>query len=211
MKAKFYQWAIVCCLNLMPYLSRAAEYTSLLSFEAAGGTERSVYFNDLPDGALVDSQYATLGLTFPDLNDHVLNDSAFYTDDYGLNGNGTITLHFSTEMTSLGVDFPGSLRISLFNNGTLVGVGSRLGGNGEDFFGGLISDRPFNLAVLSDWSDGRAFIDNLYFSPLASNPVPVPESGGQALVLLSIVAIRVSFGILCRSRTSFCRRGWSQQ
>lgn len=137
------------------------------------------------------NQYAGLGVTFSDLNDTTLADTAFLSDGVGLNGHGAVTLRFSSYLTSLGAMFPGALTIQLFSGGSLVGTSAAFGGQGDGFFGGVISDIPFNGAILSDWSDGRVFLDNLYLQ--SPGGPSIPDTGSTTALFASSLAALAMF------------------
>jgi hypothetical protein len=169
------------------FVARAAHagtisYTDLDAFNTALGSHSVIQFTELAEGVTVGEQYASRGVSFTDLNDTILADTAFLSDGFGLNGHGSITLQFSSFVTGLGALFPGALSIQLLSDGTAIGNSAAFGGSGEDFFGGVISDIPFNGAVLSDWTDGRVFLDDLYFGP--STGANVPDTGASAALLV---------------------------
>jgi hypothetical protein len=67
-----------------------------------------------------------------------------------------------------------------------VGESTNFGGSGPGYFGGVVSDLPFDRAVLSDWLYGDVYIDNLH--------VAVPESGPRlAIRSLGTSAVQLSW------------------
>lgn len=146
----------------------ATDYTDKATWQAVwGGDITSVGFADLPSGTVVTDQYADEGLLFTDGNDRTLAYSAT-TDGMLLMGSGRIEIALDTPAAAIGVDYPGGLRIQLFNDaGDLVYTSGNFGGNGAGFFGGVI-DGAFTYVVLSDWVDDFIFIDNVHVG--FSNP-----------------------------------------
>jgi hypothetical protein len=162
-------------------------YTDLNAFNSSVGAESIIRFTEVAEGVTVGSQYANLGVLFTDLNDTTLADTAFLSDGFGLNGHGVVTLQFSSYLTAMGALFPGAMTIQLLSDGSPVGTTAAFGGQGEGFFGGVISDIPFNGAILSDWSDSRVFVDNLYFN--APTTTAVPDAAGTGTLLVIGVAV----------------------
>jgi PEP-CTERM motif len=107
------------------------------------------------------------------------------TDNFGLEGGpnesrlAPIVLQFTKPVRSLGIDFPGILRVELFSGDTSLGSSDHFGSSGPGHFGGVVSDLSFDRAVISrDWLDEAVYIDNLYVAP-------VPEPSTWALLALS--------------------------
>ena len=103
------------------------------------------------------------------------------TDGWGLNGSfDESTIEFDAPMTTIAMDFPGTLRIQLFSNDQLIYTSPLLGSGGTGFFRGLISTEAFDKVHIDDPLSGL-FIDNLYFGP----PIPAPP----ALALIAAAAL----------------------
>jgi hypothetical protein len=121
-----------------------------------------------------------MGVTFADGNDLVISSSAFSLDGKGVNANGSIELLFDTGVNYLGASFPGALQFDLYSGTSFLGNTSQFAGSGTGFFAGFLSDSAFDRAVMTDWVDSLAFVDNLYVATTA--PVPEPST----ILLLSI-------------------------
>ena len=172
-------------LGLGPASSASGEITRFANraeWEAAVGPFTTVDFTGFPHGTVVTEQYANLGAHFTDANDTIYyNPSSFYNDDYGLDGNGDITVAFDQPIFWIAVDYPGLMQFKLFSGGELAYTSSEFGMGGAGLFAGLLSTEPFDAAVLIDPA-GEAEIDDLHFGP----PIPAPP----ALALLALAAAR---------------------
>jgi hypothetical protein len=158
------------------------EYTNRDAWMTAAGSHTTITFQGYPANTIITDQYADQGVLFTDGTDRIFpSDNLFPNDGVGLNGAfDEINLAFSQPMHHIGVDFPGAIRIWLYWQGELIHTSSAFGGGGAGFFGGLVSDQPFDAALLADPSGGT-FIDDLYFGP----PIPAPS----ALALLAMTAL----------------------
>ena len=156
------------------------EFVSLGAYNAAVGAHTIITFTEVPIGSTLTSQYSGLGVTFSDGNDTTRSDSAFVVDGVGAAGNGRFDLSFSTQSTHIGAEFPGALRIELYNDANLLATSSDFAGSGSGFFGGVLST-PFNRVVLIDWFDDLVFIDNLHFG--------VPEPCTFTLTTLALLGL----------------------
>ncbi len=77
-------------------------------------------FTGFPLGTFITDQYADLGILFIDGNDSIHFTPSFVNDDWGLDGNGNITVVFDSPIAYIGVDFPGDLQIDLYSDGRLI-------------------------------------------------------------------------------------------
>ena len=174
---------LACVVGLLavPQTVRAGviEFTDRPSWEAAVGAFTTIDFTDFPHGTIITTQYSGLGATFTDGNDTIfVYPDAFPIDGVGLDAQGSITISFSTPMSYIGVDFPGSLHIDLFSGGSPIYSSSNFGGIGAGFFAGLVTQSTFDEVLLTDWFDGLAAIDNLSFGI-------IPAPGTLALLGLA--------------------------
>ena len=87
---------------------------------ALGNNVTTVDFVGFPGGTLITDQYSDLGVLFTDGNDRIFFTPSFPNDGVGLDGNGNITAAFETLQFGFAVDFPGTIRYSLFRDGELV-------------------------------------------------------------------------------------------
>jgi hypothetical protein len=166
-----------------------SSFTDYLTYRGYAGPQSLIGFSEVPLGTTLSGQYSGLGLRFLDGDDRTVSDSVAYPKDtFGLEGGpregdvSFITLQFAQPVRSLGVDFPGALRVELFNGLNSLGSSANFGSSGTGFFGGVISDIPFDRAVLSDWFAGDVYIDNLHVTP-------VPEPSMLALLAVASLGI----------------------
>lgn len=160
------------------------EFTNKGQWQAAAGTHETITFAEFPN-QVITSQYADLGISFTDGLYFTFAADAFVNDGIGLGASlqtPPIILEFAVSMMSIGADHPGALRITLFYNGSLIHTSSLSGTSGTGHFIGLVSDIPFNRAVLLDPLGGTS-IDDLHFGP----PIPAPPA--CALALLGFAAL----------------------
>lgn len=139
-------------------------YTARPAWESAVAGETTIDFTSLASGTIVTTQFAGQGATFTDGDDAWL-------PPY-LAANGSFTVSFAGAQTAIGVNYPGAIAFDLYNGTTLLGSSINFGGSGLGFFAGVVSDTPFNRAVIRDWVDDLAFIENLSFVATA---VPEPS------------------------------------
>lgn len=173
-------------------------YTSKVDYLAAAGSQTEIDFTDLPDGTVLGSQYAAQGVSFTDGDDRVDTAPALFSDGRGFfDGSGraaSVTMVFSSLITSFGVDFPGAAAFDLFDGSSLVGSSANFGGSGTGFFGGVVSTVGFNRVVMRDWAFPEGFYDNITFGS-GGGTVPEPSTlllAGAALVALGSRARRRS-------------------
>jgi hypothetical protein len=164
-------------------------FTSSGLFDAAVGPHELITFTEpvVSPGDVLYDQYEPLGVLFLDGatlgggdDDVVLSAGGFVEDGVGVNANGSIEIEFAVPQAHLAVDFPGDLRIELFDGANLVWTSQAMGdfgGPGTGFFGGVVaSGGTFDRVILSDPVDGLAFIDNFHYDR-------VPEPGTFILLL----------------------------
>jgi hypothetical protein len=158
------------------------EYTSKTLWESAAGDFTTITFTGYPEGTLINTQYAGQGVLFTDGLDFSHQSGAFLNDGAGLFGAvDEIAVAFATPMNSIAADYPGLLKIKLYNAGQLIY-------SSADFstiishFAGLISTQTFDSAIISDPA-GSVYIDDLHFGA-------IPAPGGMGLVVLGGVVAR---------------------
>lgn len=142
-------------------LAQATEYTDRASWEAAAGPSSTANFTGFADGTPITNQYSSLGMLFTQGNDTVLSTGAFVVDGKGVQCNGDMEIQFAAPVSSIGADFPGALQITLYSGASLVYSSSNFAGSGSGFFAGLVSSTPFDRAVIKDWFDQQAYVDNV--------------------------------------------------
>jgi PEP-CTERM motif len=174
-------------------------YTSKVDYLAAAGAQTEINFTDLAASTILGTQYAAQGVIFTDGNDQVFSlvppifsDGKGFSDGRG--ATASVTMAFSSLITSFGVDFPGAAQFDLFDGSTLVGSSPNFGGGGEGFFGGVVSDTGFNRVVMRDWSFPEGYYDNITFGS-GSRTVPEPST------LLLVGAALVALGQRARRRS----------
>jgi len=159
----------------------------------------TIDFTGFPDDTEITDQYSDLGVTFPEFNIIFGPSSGLPNDGWGLRGFAgdppwsediPITVEFSEPVTSVAVDFPGGAQIALFDGEKMIAESDPFGFGGIGFFGGVVSDQPFDKAIISDWIGGDVFIDDLHFGP----PIPAPAA-------LSALGVAI-FWTGCRRRRS---------
>jgi hypothetical protein len=171
------------------------EFTSFTDWEQAAGLYTSIGFDEVPPNTFLSDQYADLGINFPDGNDVAICCSfeTFPFDGAGVDCNPDTLVEFAQPMNAIGMQHLGIAQIQLFLDRTMV-YESRtfidFGNPGE--FAGIISEQPFDSALLLDPIASPLFFDNLHFGP----PIPAPA----ALSLLALAGLR-------RSRLRHHRRG----
>ena len=161
---------------------------------AAGGEFTTVDFTGLDKFTVLSDQYEDLGLLFPDGNDEIARLEQTFKDGYGVYG-GTfgeegITTVFSQPRFWIAVDYPGCITFNLFWKGEIVYEAKRSyhAGRGIGFLG-LVSDEPFDRAVIFD-PDGGTFIDNLFFGP----PCSADLDGSGEVEISDLLRILVAWG-----------------
>ena len=179
--------ALVLCLVACSYDGRAAvsSYTDFATYQSLVGPQAVIGFTEVPLYTTLSDEYSTLGVRFVDGDDRPQFDpGAYLKDNFGLEGGpnenrpAPIVLQFAGPLHSLGLDFPGVLRVELFSGSTSLGSSDHFGTSGPGHFGGVVSDTPFDRAIISrDWLKQAVYIDNLYVTP-------VPEPSMWALLVV---------------------------
>jgi len=152
---------LLSLLILLPGLAQATEYTDRPTWEAAVGGVSTAPFTGYGSGTVITTQYQSIGMTFTQANDTVFFTNAFVTDGVGVDCTGDMQIVFSSPQNAIGVDFPGALVIDLYSGNTLVYASSNFAGSGMGFFAGIVTNASFDRAVIGDWMDGAAYVDNV--------------------------------------------------
>lgn len=158
-----------------------------------GTTERDQWFNDVggitsvstvdftgyPDFTPISDQWAHQGIHFLGFTVAVGESFlGFPNDGWGVRGEPDINVSFDVPMRWIGADFPGDTIIQLFDDNQLIYTSNILGSGGAGFFGGLISDQPFDRARFFREDTNAEFLDDLHFGP----PIAVPAPGSIAVI-----------------------------
>jgi hypothetical protein len=152
---------------------------------ATAGAFTRVDFTGYASNTIITTQYQSLGVTFTDGTDRIHLSNAYPNDLSGLYGaSDEIHVSFAQPMHTLAVDYPGSMKFKLYWQGQLTYTSSDFLNSGSGSFAGLISDQPFDAAVILD-PTGGVFIDDLYFG----QPIPAPGALG---LLFGASLLRVS-------------------
>lgn len=179
---------IVCSVILLSAAcqSHAAvvEYEQRINWTNAVDHFTTVDFTGYPENTNITTQYQSQGVTFTDGLDLILFSNGFINDGVGLNGAlDSIHLAFSVEMHHIAVEFPGSMQILLLWRGQVTYTSTEIIHVGTGFFFGLVSDQPFDGAVILD-PTGAVFIDDLHFGP------PIAAPGALGMLAMSLCVIR---------------------
>jgi hypothetical protein len=145
-------------------------------WSAATGSYETIGFSGFPVNTIITTQYEDLGVVFTNFGgpEVVAPFSMFgYPQDgYGVDGNAGIEMIFAEPMRSISMHAPGLYQIELFDGEEKFYLSSLMGGQGPNFFGGLVSGRAFDrVRFVTDPGDDVAS-DNIYFST-----VPGPAAG----------------------------------
>jgi hypothetical protein len=132
-----------------------------------------VTFQGFPQHTFIATQYASTGFVCPDGADLIRVGSAYANDGVGLGGGlEEIHLNFQQPTFAVGCDYFAEMTIRLYWHGQMIaehdfpfGVNLR--------FAGLVSDAPFDAAVMLRPTGGEASVDDLYFAPPLGGTVPV--------------------------------------
>jgi len=179
------RWAViaaVACLCCAPQTADALifNYTDLTTYLAAAGPQLGISFSEVPPLTFLGAQYAGQGVTFTEGDDLTLSSSSFVVDGFGAQGtNNFFDISFGSATYSAGFDYPGALRIDLYQGASFLGSSDDFGGVGGGFFGGVVSTTPFDRIVVTDWYVADVYIDEMYYGGVGA-VVPEPSS----LVLL---------------------------
>jgi hypothetical protein len=96
----------------------------------------------------------------------------FFNDGVGLSGgNSSIHVSFSEPALRLACEFLTSTTIRLYSQGELIY--ERFFPSSISRFAGLVSDTPFDAAIIFNAGGGEVNIDDLYFGPPFTGVVPV--------------------------------------
>lgn len=184
------------CLLAEPLSVRAGfiEFTARTEWEAAVGAFTTIGFTGFPDGTFITDQYAELGVLFLDGDDNTFHSGIFLNDDWGLDGNASIHLLFDEPMAYIGVDFPGTMQMQLYNAGQLILTSSEFGGSGTGFFAGVLSSQLFDEVVINDWAGTEVSIDDLHFGPPIPAPCPADLDGSGSVDLLDLLQVLMAWG-----------------
>ena len=158
----------------------------------AVGEFTTVDFTGFDVGTFITDQYADLGILFTDGNDSIQHTASYVNDGAGLDGNGNIRVTFDTPQLWIGVDFPGYLDIELYYQGKLLHTGI-FGFGGHGNFGGILSDQPFDAAVLIDPA-GEAEIDDVHFGPPRSDTCPWDLDDNGVVGASDLLSLLVQWG-----------------
>lgn len=186
---------VLCLASLFTTAASAnivTEYTNNSVWQQAAGSYTTIDFTGLQQFQLVSTQYSHLGVTFTDGDNASWGPfpTVFPQDDWGLRGgaNEHIMVELSSPAYVFAAHHPGNIRFQLFWNNKPIYTSSVLGGDGANFFSGLVSSIPFNGVRIWDPYDHLVYVDNIY--------VNVPGPGA-----LSVFALAVMFGGSRRRRS----------
>ena len=156
------------------------EFSNKSAWQGAAAPFSTITFTEFPAGTVITTQYQDEGLTFTP--GAIENEPSIYPNDgFGLGNGVPITISFDQDRNSIAFDFPGSLIIKLFNDGSLIYTSGIFGVGGPGHFGGLISTNSFDQITISHAFSSNSSVDDMYFGA----PVPAPAS---AILLLGLAA-----------------------
>lgn len=187
---------LLATLILLPCSMQVTEYTARPAWEAAVGTVSTADFVGYSNGTFITNQYSGIGMTFTQGNDAVYVSGAFVVDGVGVNCNGDMEITFATPQNAIGIDFPGAIHINVYSGANLVHSSSNFAGSGAGFFAGLTSVSSFDRAVISDWFDSLAYVDNVSIagggftlakSGFCPGPVNLSTTGGTPSSSVAII------------------------
>ncbi|HMP38500.1 MAG TPA: hypothetical protein PKC43_13765 [Phycisphaerales bacterium] len=87
------------------------------------------------------------------------------------------TMDFSTPMTAIGVHLPSFFQYELSSNGELIALSFHLASMGPGSFAGIISEIPFDRAIIRSTGGASTVIDTRF----SGGAIPGP--GGVAVLL----------------------------
>jgi hypothetical protein len=155
------------------------EFNNKTAWQSAVGSFNTITFAEFPAGTVISNQYAGLAFT----PGAIENEPSIYPNDgYGLGNGVPITINFAEDRTSVAFDFPGSLIIKLYADGSLIHTSSIFGVGGPGHFGGLVSTTAFDQITISHAFSSNSSVDDMFYGA----PVPAPSS---ALLLLGFAAL----------------------
>jgi hypothetical protein len=174
-------FALVLAIHVRNAQASVIEYSNKSQWQVAAGSYSTLTFQEFPLGTVLTDQLAGEGLHF---TPGEVNVSEFFVNDgVGLNNGVPISVMFDAPRYAIGFDFPGGLRIELFNNKQLIHVSDIFGVGGTGFFGGVVSTDAFDeVKFYNPIGFNSAHIDDMFYGA----PVPAPAS---ALLLLGFAAI----------------------
>ncbi|HMP36732.1 MAG TPA: hypothetical protein PKC43_04725 [Phycisphaerales bacterium] len=155
-------------------------YTNLDDWTDATSGVTTINFDELPGFTHVTTQHSHLGVAFIGNSYIFQNSLLFPSDGVGLNGGISvqpITMDFSTPMTAIGVHFPTVFRYELDSNGELIALSFHLASMGPGSFAGIISEIPFDRAIIRSTGGASTVIDTRF----SGGAIPGP--GGVAVLL----------------------------
>jgi hypothetical protein len=172
---------LIASLNSFAY-GTVTTFENRAAWQTTIGDYTNITFQGFPEHTLISTQYAGLGVVFPDGNDVIEYHQLLLNDGIGLKSSdliyGTIHMSFAQPMYGVAVDFLGIVDIQLYSSGQLI-YSSPTFSDVSGPFAGLLSTVPFDAAVIRDPSDGVVVIDDLYFGP------PIPAPSGFAIFALA--------------------------
>ena len=164
-----------------PALGTVEVYFDFAEWQAALPSFTTIDFTGFEKGDDIFDQYADQGVLFPGDNFILLSESNFPNDGAGLHS-GTFTeqieVSFLEPQYALGTHFVGDNQFELFFAGQSIFT-SLLYEGPPGTFVGLISEQPFDAALILDPEDPVVVIDDLHFG------VPAPG----ALTALGFAAL----------------------
>ena len=162
-------------------------HTSYASWSAAvGGGDAKIDFN-LGSAQELFDQYAGLGVHFNGTLQTGPISGSGDPDGWAavtLFPSFAMTVDFDGDQTGAAFDLASLFKVSLYNNGTLVGEVPQINTFGP-VFRGLTSDQPFDRLVLQALpGNAPGHLNNMY----VGNPVPGP--GGAAIAMMAFARTR---------------------
>jgi hypothetical protein len=157
------------------------EFEDMSLWQMQAGTITTITFTEFAPNHLLTTQYSDWGVTFVNGTHFTYLAEAFVNDGVGMGTSPAsttpITINFARPMLSLGAEFPGGMQIKLYDGGELLHTTQFVFPPPHTgVFLGVVSDRPFTRAVLTDLLGGVA-LDDLHFGP----PIPAPATGAIML------------------------------
>jgi hypothetical protein len=158
------------------------EYTDYATWLAAVGAATENRYADLGVGVPVTNQYLGVGALYTDGDDVTMDLTGSSTDNVILDGFGLVSITLTAPQTAVGVNFPGAVRIVGYSGPDVVFTSRDFGGAGAFFFGGVISDTPFDRVEILDWIDTLVFPDDVFYHE--GDPTPTIDSTWGQLKIL---------------------------
>ena len=148
---------------------------------AVGGNFETIDFTGFPDLTPITHQYADLGVHFTSFAVISGPSNAYPNDQWGIHGFNELFIEFDMDVQWVAIDFPGFVQIEIWRNGQFVEASAGFGSGGHGFFGGIISDAPFDAVRIWSPAGGGVSLDDFHFGP------PIPGPG--VLAVLGIAAV----------------------